>query len=81
MCNEIPFNVEKFPSPASVGTRALDSLMVKPAFNPHSATERIETKRQNDCQPLRRTDIQRETGTEREGEMKTVLLTMQQLHC
>ena len=81
MCNEIPFNVEKFPSPASVGNRALDSLIVKPALNLLSATRRIETKRQSDSQPLRRTDIQRETETDREGEMKTVLLTLQQLHC
>ena len=81
MCNEITFNVEKFPSPASVGNRALDSLIIKPALNPHSATERIEIKRQSDSQPLRRTDMQRETETDREGEMKTVLLTLQQLHC
>ena len=46
-----------------------------------------ETKRQSDSQPARRTDNQRErerkreTETDREGEMKTVLLTLQQLHC
>ena len=66
MCDEIPFNVEKLPSPASVGNRALDSLIIKPALNPHSATGRIETKRQSDSQPQRRTDIQGETETERE---------------
>ena len=43
MCNEIPFNVEKFPSAASVGNRA---WIIKPAVNLHSATGRIETKRQ-----------------------------------
>ena len=81
MCNEIPFNVEKFPSPASVGNRALDSSIIKPALNTHSATGRIEKKRRSDSQPLRRTDIQRETEKDSEGEMKTVLLTLQQLHC
>ena len=58
--------LKRFPSPASVGNRVLDRLIIKPALNPHSATGRIE--RQRDSQPARWTDNQREreTGTERE---------------
>ena len=68
MCNEIPFTVEKFASPASVGNRVLDRLIIKPALNPHSATGRIERQRdrvtanQQDGQITR----ERETETERE---------------
>ena len=87
MCNEIPFIVEKISSPASVGNRVLDSFIINPALNPHSATGRIgrqrererERERESDNQPARRTDNQIER--DREGEMKTVLLTLQQLHC
>ena len=80
-----------FPSSASVGNRARDSLIIKPALNPHSATGRIERQRdratatQRDGQIIRERERerkrQRERERERKGEMKTVLLTLQQLHC
>ena len=34
--------LKRFPSSASVGNRARDSLIIKPALNPHSAAGRIE---------------------------------------
>ena len=37
--------LKRFPSPASVGNRVLDRLIIKPALNPHSATGRIERQR------------------------------------
>ena len=58
--------LKRFPSPASVGNRVLDSLIIKPALNPNSATGLIE--RQRDSQPARRTDNQRERETETERE-------------
>ena len=61
-------HLKRFPSPASVGNRVLDRLIIKPALNPHSATGRIETKRQNDSQPARWTDNQREIETDRDRE-------------
>ena len=81
--------LKRFPSSASVGNRARDSLIIKPALNPHSATGRIERQRdratanQRDGQIIREGERERLTETERdrEGEMKTVLLTLQQLHC
>ena len=74
--------LKRFPSPASVGNRVLDSLIIKPALNPHSATGRIErqggrvTANQRDGQIIRERDRDRD----REGEMKTVLLTLHQLY-
>ena len=65
--------LKRFPSPASVGNRVLDRLIIKPALNPHSATGRIERQRDRVTANQRQRD--------REGEMKTVLLTLQQLHC
>ena len=85
--------LKRFPCSASVGNRARDSLLIKPALNPHSATGRIERQRdratanQRDGQIIRERerererDRQAETERDREGEMKTVLLTLQQLHC
>ena len=81
--------LKRFPSLASVGNRARDSLIIEPALNPHSATGRIERQRdratanQRDGQIIREreTDRERETERDREGEMKTVLLTLQQLPC
>ena len=81
--------VKIFLSTASGGNRARDSLIIKPAINPHSATGRIERQRdratanQRDGQIIRERERERETETDRdrEGEMKTVLLTLQQLHC
>ena len=80
--------LKRFPSPASVGNRILDSLIIKPALNPHSATGRIERQRdrvtanQRDEQIIREREREREREKEREKEreMKTVLLTLQQLH-
>ena len=37
--------LKRFPSPASVGNRVLDSLIIKPALNPNSSTGRIERQR------------------------------------
>ena len=70
--------LKRFPSPASVGNRVLDRLIIKPALNPYSATGRIE--RQRDRVTERDGQITRERDRDREGEMKTVLLTLQQLH-
>ena len=58
--------LKRFPSPASVGNRVLDSLIIKPAFNPHSATGCIERQRdrvtanQRDVQIIRERDRQRQ---------------------
>ena len=63
--------LKRFPSPASVGNPALDSLIIKPALNPHSATGHIERQRdrvtanQRDGQIIRERERDRET--EREG--------------
>ena len=61
-------HLKRFPSPASVGNRVLDRLIIKPAFNPHSATGRIERQRQSDSQPARWTDNQRERDRDRDRE-------------
>ena len=82
------FQLKRFPSPA-IGNRALDSLIIKPALNPHSATGRIERQRdratanQRDGQIIREREREKERERERqrEREMKTVLLTLQQIHC
>ena len=37
--------LKRLPSSASVGNRARDSLIIKPALNPHSATGRVERQR------------------------------------
>ena len=87
MCNEIPFTVEKISVFSFVGNRARDGLIIKPALNPHSASGRIERQRdratanQRDGQIIREIERERETDRDRDGEMKTVLLTLQQLHC
>ena len=62
--------LKRFPSPASVGNRFLDSLIIKPALNPHSATARVERQRDRVTANQRDGDNQRErerqTETERE---------------
>ena len=70
--------LKRFPSSASVGNRARDGLIIKPALNPNSATGRIVRQRdrvtanQRDGQIIRerererQTDRQRQTETERE---------------
>ena len=73
--------LKRFPSRASVGNRVLDRLIIKPALNPHSATGRIERQRDRVTTNQRDGQIIRERDRDREGEMKTVLLTLQQLHC
>ena len=77
--------LKRFPSPASVGNRVLDRqdvdrLIIKPALNPHSATGGIERQRDRVTANQRDGQITRERDRDREGEMKTVLLTLQQLH-
>ena len=64
--------LKRFPSSASVWNRARDSLIIKPALNPHSATGRLERQRdratadQRDGQIIgdreRETDRQRQRG-------------------
>ena len=76
-----PLQLKRFPSPASVGNRVLDRLIIKPALNPHSATGRIGRHRDRVTANQRDGQITRERDRDREGEMKTVLLTLQQLHC
>ena len=66
--------LKRFPSSAS-----LDRLIIKPALNPHSATGRIERQRDRVTANQRDGQITRERDRDREGEMKTVLLTLQQL--
>ena len=77
--------LKRFPTPAFVGNRGLNSLIIKPALIPHSATGRIERQRDRATANQRDGQIIRERGTEterdREGEMKTVLLTLQRPHC
>ena len=72
--------LKRYPSPASVGNRVLDRLIIKPALNPHSATGRVERQRDRVTANQRDGQINRERDRDREGEMKTVLLTLQQLH-
>ena len=73
--------LKRFPSSPSVGNRARDGLIIKPAFNFHSATGRIERQRDRATANQQDGQIIREREREREGEMTTVLLTLQQLHC
>ena len=60
-----PLQLKRFPSPAFVGNRVLDRLIIKPALNPHSATGRIERQRdrvtanQRDGQIIRERDRDR----------------------
>ena len=65
--------LKRFPSPASVGNRVLDRLIIKPALNPNSATGRIERQRDRVTANQRDGQITRERDRDREGEMKTVL--------
>ena len=61
--------LKRFPSSASVGNRARDGLIIKPALNPNSATGRIVRQRdratanQRDGQIIR--ERERQTETER----------------
>ena len=77
------FQLKRFPSPA-IGNRALDSLIIKPALNPHSATGRIERQRdratanQRDGQIIRereREKRERERETERERDENSFTYT------
>ena len=77
---KVRLQLKRFPSPASVGNRVLDSLIIKPALNPNLATGRIERQRDRVTANQRDGQITRERDRDREGEMKTVLLTLQQLH-
>ena len=63
--------LKRFPSPASVGNRSLDSLIIKPARNPHSATGRIERQRDRATANQRDGQIIRERERERDGETES----------
>ena len=63
--------LKRFPSSASVGNRARNGLIIKPALNPHSATGRIERQRDRATANQRDGQIMRETETERETERQT----------
>ena len=58
--------LKSFPSPASVGNRALDSFIIKPALNPHSATGRMERQRDRATANQRDGQRERERETERQ---------------
>ena len=64
--------LKRFPSSASVGNRARDSLIIKPALSPHSAAGRIERQRdratanQRDGQIIRERERERETDRQRQ---------------
>ena len=49
--------LKRFQSSDSVGNRARDSLIIKPALNPHSATGRIERQ------------LDRATASQRDGQI------------
>ena len=61
----------RFPSSASVGNRARDSLIIKPALNPHSATGRIERQRDRVTANQRDGQIIREREKERQRQRET----------
>ena len=58
--------LKRFPSSASVRNRVLDSLIIKPALNPHSATGHIERQRDRVTANQRDGQIIRETQRERQ---------------
>ena len=61
--------LKRFPSPASVGNRVLDRLIIiTPALKPHSATGRIERQRDRVTANQRNGQITRERETETERE-------------
>ena len=68
--------LKRFPSSASVGNRARDGLIIKPALNPNSATGRIMRQRdratanQRDGQIIRERERERERDRERQRETK-----------
>ena len=63
--------LKRFPSSASVGNRTRDSLIIKPALNPHSATGRIERQRDRATTNQRDGQIIRERERERERKRET----------
>ena len=69
--------LKRFPSSASVGNRARDGLIIKPALNPNSATGRIVRQRdratanQRDGQIIRERKRERERERERERDRQT----------
>ena len=57
--------LKRFPSPASVGSRARDGLIIKPALNPHSVIGRMRqrdraTANERDRQIIRERERERE---------------------
>ena len=67
--------LKRFPSSASVGNRAWNGLIIKPAFNPHSATGRIERQRYRATANQRDGQIIRERERERERDEYRVTYT------
>ena len=63
--------LKRFPSPASVVNRILDSLIIKLALNPHTATGCIERQRDRVTANQRDGQIIREREREREREAET----------
>ena len=63
--------LKRFPSPASVGNRARDGLIIKPALNPHSATGRVEKQRDRATANQRDRQIIGEREREREKERES----------
>ena len=57
--------LKRFPSSASLGNRARDSLIIKSALNPHSATGRIERQRDRATANQRDGQIERERQRQR----------------
>ena len=64
--------LKNFLSSASVGNRARDGLIVKPALNPHPATGRIERQRDRATANQRDGQIIRKRERERETDRQTV---------
>ena len=58
--------LKRFSSSASIGNRARDSLIFKPALKPHSATGRIERQRDRATANQRDGQIIRERERERQ---------------
>ena len=70
--------LKRFPSQASVGNRILDSLIIKPALNPHSTTGRIERQRDRVTTNQRDGKIIRERERERDRQRQTEIETERQ---
>ena len=63
--------LKRFPSSASVGNRAREGLIIKPALNPHSATGRFERQRDRATAYQRDGQIIRERERDRQTDRQT----------